>query len=155
MRKKYFKKQRFLETFDKFAQALFFQIPLGIPIVGFLLFGTITIAFNKDILAKIDTLGPVESFLRYSEYSIGIANLCLTTITVILIVYTLYLTKRANKKQFFETLFFDLLLFKLKAEIFQVERYLRKFLTSSSTFLISSNLNFLKLHRMIMSQFHI
>ncbi|MBS1489090.1 MAG: hypothetical protein OJF59_000636 [Cytophagales bacterium] len=109
MRKKYFKKQRFLETFDKFAQALFFQIPLGIPIVGFLLFGTITIAFNKDILAKIDTLGPVESFLRYSEYSIGIANLCLTTITVILIVYTLYLTKRANKKQFFETRFFDLL----------------------------------------------
>lgn len=108
-RKKYIKWQTTLEVIESIFQASVILTPLMLATIGFLIFGGIAIFFNREILNRIDQLGPVESYLRYSEYSIGIANLLLSTVTVILVVYTLYLSKRTNQKQLFETKFFDLL----------------------------------------------
>jgi Putative phage abortive infection protein len=108
-REKYIKWQRVIEGIEKIFQSLVILTPLMLAGIGFIFFGGIAIAFNKEILGRIDQLGPVESYLRYTEYSIGIANLILGTITIILVVYTLFTSKRANNKQLFETKFFDLL----------------------------------------------
>lgn len=108
-RRKYIKWQRVLEVFEHVFQSSVLLTPLILAAVGFLIFGGIAIFFNKEILDRIDQLGEIESYLRYSEYSIGIANLLLSSITIILVVYTLYLGKKTSLKQLFETKFFDLL----------------------------------------------
>ena len=77
--------------------------------VGLIIFGGIAIGFNSEIMKRIDQAKAVEPYLKYTEYTIGIANLLLGTMTVGLVVYTLFTGKRANNKQLFETKFFDLL----------------------------------------------
>lgn len=108
-RQRYFSNQRILEVVGDVLQSLLLQGPVYLAVVGFLFFGGISIFFNKDIISKIDSLGEIESYLRYTEYTTGVAGLFLTLITIFLVLYSLHKTKGSNNKQLFETKFFDLL----------------------------------------------
>ena len=108
-RDKYISRQRTFDFIEFSLRTLVFQIvviPLCVIILIFILFSTFQFG---DIIKNLDDpKGNADVYLKFTQYTIGIAGLFISVMTIIFFVFTNYQSNRKTTKQLFETRFFDL-----------------------------------------------